>query len=179
MLMNGDEAAVGLHRGSRSSMSTEATIHEADEEEDDVDADKRSQMSADSTDWRIMQAMQQRTKRSVASLGGLTLTGASLSDPEQGKMLRDLFADFDILLAQRDFERAVDTLLRLKTATSSSSSTSVQQLIYKQKERELIGILRKDLAASKERGNNSKGVAKVFVNKIGLHSLIQRFEELD
>ena len=144
MMMNGGGDDMPLNRsGARGSVSTEATIHE--EDEDDQSAD-----SASLADVRALQ----RQKRSVISLG------MSLSDPEQGKMLRDLFADFDILLAQRDFEKSVDVLLRLKTATLSSSSTSVQQLIYKQKERELIGILRKDLAASKERGNNSKGVVK-------------------
>ena len=51
-----------------------------------------------------------------------------------------------------------------------SNSDVVQQLIYKQKETELINILRKDLTGSKERGN-SKGVLKT--GKRVVNSLIK------
>ena len=84
-------------------------------------------------------------------------------------MLRELFSEFDILLAQRDFEKAVDLLLRIKQSAKLESD-STQNLIYKQKETELISILRKDLSTSKERGNN-KGVIKT--GKRVVNSLIK------
>jgi hypothetical protein len=99
---------------------------------------------------------------------------ATATDHERTRILRELFSEFDILLAQRDFEKAVEMLLKIKNSTtvqqkkqpepttptsSSNSQDPVQQLIYKQKETELISILRKDLVQSKERGN-SKGVVK-------------------
>ena len=98
---------------------------------------------------------------------------SSVSENERSRILRELFSDFDILLAQRDFEKAVDMLLKIKQSSSSKAATNsndVQQLIYKQKETELIGILRKDLIASKERGN-SKGVTKT--GKRVVNSLIK------
>ena len=86
----------------------------------------------------------------------------------------------NILLAQRDFEKAVEMLLKIRqsssiakaaiTTATSSNSDVVQQLIYKQKETELINILRKDLTGSKERCN-SKGVLKT--GKRVVNSLIK------
>ena len=114
------------------------TIQEEDEEEHEEAVDKRSQK----------------------------LSLENISERERNNILRDLFSDFDILLAQRDFEKAVDMLLRIKASTSGLVKSAAaattenanvydfQQLIYKQKETELINILRKDLVASKERGNN-------------------------
>ncbi len=93
---------------------------------------------------------------------------ASVSDNERNKILRELFSDFDILLAQRDFEKAVEMLLKIKQ--NKTPLDAIQQLIYKQKETELINILRKDLIASKERGN-SKGVIKT--GKRVVNSLIK------
>ncbi|RNA12506.1 exocyst complex component 8 [Brachionus plicatilis] len=87
---------------------------------------------------------------------------------EKSKQLRDLFSEFDILLAQRDFEKAVDMLLKIKSSKVHSDSS--QHLVYKQKEAELIGILRKDLVQSKER-RNSKGVVKT--GKRVVNSLIK------
>jgi len=134
------------------------TIQEEDEEEHEENLDKRSQK----------------------------LSLENISERERNNILRDLFSDFDILLAQRDFEKAVDMLLRIKASTSglmkSAAATpksgaaenanvyDFQQLIYKQKETELINILRKDLVASKERGNN-KGVIKT--GKRVVNSLIK------
>lgn len=97
-----------------------------------------------------------------------------MSEHERGKILRELFSDFDILLAQRDFEKAVDMLLKINESTKVSlkqpHTYDYQQLIYKQKETELINILRKDLTTSKERGNN-KGVIKT--GKRVVNSLIK------
>jgi hypothetical protein len=105
---------------------------------------------------------------------------SSVSASERNKILRELFSDFDILLAQRDFEKAVEMLLKIRqsssiakaaiTTATSNNSDVVQQLIYKQKETELINILRKDLTGSKERGN-SKGVLKT--GKRVVNSLIK------
>lgn len=122
----------------------------------------------------------------------LKLNLANMSEHDRNKMLRELFSDFDILLAQRDFEKAVEMLLKIKQSTASGAGSSktlvgakaspgiaiesspnvndYQQLIYKQKETELIGILRKDLTSSKERGNN-KGVIKT--GKRVVNSLIK------
>ena len=96
-----------------------------------------------------------------------------MSVSERNAILRELFSDFDILLAQRDFEKAVEMLLKIRQSSSKPGTTSgdaVQQLIYKQKETELINILRKDLIGSKERGNN-KGVLKT--GKRVVNSLIK------
>ncbi|CAF0712298.1 unnamed protein product [Brachionus calyciflorus] len=90
------------------------------------------------------------------------------SDLDKNKNLRDLFSEFDILLAQRDFEKAVDMLLRIKSSKPQTDSSHL--LIYKQKESELINILRKDLTQSKER-RNSKGVVKT--GKRVVNSLIR------
>lgn len=113
----------------------------------------------------------------------LKLNLNNMSEHERNKILRELFSDFDILLAQRDFEKAVEMLLKIKQSTNSSKSAVMsksqdgqsniydyQQLIYKQKETELINILRKDLVLSKERGNN-KGVIKT--GKRVVNSLIK------
>ena len=97
----------------------------------------------------------------------------NLSNYERGKVLRELFSDFDILLALRDFENAVDMLLKIKHSTKPDTE-SLQSLIYKQKETELINILRKDLVSSKERGNN-KGVVKT--GKRVVNSLIRLNDE--
>lgn len=112
----------------------------------------------------------------------------NFTDSERNKLLRDLFSEFDILLAQRDFEKTVEMLLKIKSSFSLSTTNtaapqpsngavankpmldSAQQLIYKQKELELINILRKDLMQSKERGN-SKGVIKT--GKRVVNSLIK------
>ena len=93
-----------------------------------------------------------------------------MSEHERNKILRELFSDFDITLSQRDFEKAVEMLLKIKQSNKSLSLDAVQQLVYKQKETELINILRKDLTASKERGNN-KGVVKT--GKRVVNSLIK------
>lgn len=87
---------------------------------------------------------------------------------EKNKQLRDLFSEFDILLAQRDFEKAVDMLLKINSSKDHSESS--HHLVYKQKESELISILRKDLIQSKER-RNSKGVVKT--GKRVVNSLIK------
>ncbi len=87
-------------------------------------------------------------------------------DQKRNKYFRDLFSEFDIYLAQRDFENAVELLLRTKTLPSNTTSSmnnyksldSINELICKQKESELINMLRKDLNISKERGN--KGIMK-------------------
>ncbi len=116
----------------------------------------------------------------------LKLNLVNMSDNERNKLIRELFSDFDILLAQRDFEKAVEMLLKIKQSTvarkplsaksangsgdAQASMYDYQQLIYKQKETELIGILRKDLVTSKERGNN-KGVIKT--GKRVVNSLIK------
>jgi hypothetical protein len=84
------------------------------------------------------------------------LSNSGNDDFNRNKYIRDQFSDFDIFLAQRDFEKAVDLLIRIKS--SNVDSTSIQQLVYKQKETELITMLRKDLNISKERGN--KGIQK-------------------
>lgn len=60
-------------------------------------------------------------------------------------------------------------LLKIKQSKTQNLD-SAQQLIYKQKETELINILRKDLVQSKERGN-SKGVVKT--GKRVVNSLIR------
>jgi len=79
-----------------------------------------------------------------------------VSDVERNRILRELFSDFDVLLAQRDFEKAVEMLLKIKQTTRLEE---VQELIYKQKESELINMLRKDLISAKERAN-TKSVHK-------------------
>ncbi len=87
-------------------------------------------------------------------------------EQKRNKHFRDLFSEFDIYLAQRDFENAVELLLRTKTPQANTSAPSanyksldsINELIYKQKESELINMLRKDLNISKERGN--KGIMK-------------------
>lgn len=137
-LENGANNA-NLRRGSY----TQNVIHEEDEEEDDS----------------------KRTRPSQIDIGSLNM--ANISDYERSKILRELFADFDILLAQRDFEKAIEMLTKIKESTKQNSDT---QLIYKQKENELISILRKDLITSKERGNN-KGVIKT--GKRVVNSLIK------
>jgi hypothetical protein len=151
-------------------------IHEEDEEEEE-------KMSINSS-FR-------RDKRKSYDFDNLNLS--SLSDYDRNKILKELFSDFDILLAQRDFEKAIEMLLKIKQSTSTTNSLSgkqqpittsinstnslnsttldaVQQLIYKQKETELINILRKDLITSKERAN-SKGVIKT--GKRVVNSLIK------
>lgn len=47
----------------------------------------------------------------------LKLNLANMSEHERSKILRELFSDFDILLAQRDFEKAVEMLLKIKQST--------------------------------------------------------------
>lgn len=79
------------------------------------------------------------------------------SDVERKRIMRDLFAEFDILLAQRDFEKSVELLLKI--TEHANLLDTAQQLVYKQKQTELIQTLRRDLAQAKERGN-SKGVVK-------------------
>ena len=158
---------------------TSSVIHE--EEEDDENDDG------------VNNPFRNSNKRKSYDLDTLNLT--NVSDHERNKILKELFSDFDILLAQRDFEKAIEMLLKIKqststanslptakqpatistslTSTNSLSATSldaVQQLIYKQKETELINILRKDLLTSKERGNN-KGVIKT--GKRVVNSLIK------
>jgi hypothetical protein len=80
------------------------------------------------------------------------------------------------LLAQRDFEKAVEMLLKIrqsssiaKAAITTATRSNVklgQQLIYKQKETELINILLKDLTSSKERGNSKRVVNSLIKLKI-------------
>lgn len=140
--------------GRRSSSSNNSNvIHEEDEEE----------------------ILEKRTQ--LYDISNLNL--ANVSEHERNKILRELFSDFDILLAQRDFEKAIEMLIKIKQSTnvtkqattnSNPNLDAVQQLIYKQKETELINILRKDLLTSKERGNN-KGVIKT--GKRVVNSLIK------
>lgn len=92
----------------------------------------------------------------------------SASETERRRILRDLFAEFDILLAQRDFEKTVDMLLKI--IKHAQTLDTAQQLVYKQKQSELIQTLRRDLAQAKERGN-SKGVVKT--GKRVVNSLIK------
>ncbi len=80
------------------------------------------------------------------------------------------------MLAQRDFEKAVEMLLKIrqsssiaKAAITTATRSNVklgQQLIYKQKETELINILLKDLTSSKERGNSKRVVNSLIKLKI-------------
>ena len=128
------------------------TIHE--EEDDNYDSDDDNGVNDN--------------KKPVYDLNNLNL--ANISEYERNKILREIFSDFDILLAQRDFEKAIDMLLTIKHSKNNSILDAVQQLIYKQKETELINILRKDLSTSKERGNN-KGVIKT--GKRVVNSLIK------
>lgn len=90
------------------------------------------------------------------------------SDADRKRILRELFSEFDILLAQRDFEKTVEMLLKI--IKHSQTLDAAQQLVYKQKQIELIQTLRKDLAQAKERGN-SKGVVKT--GKRVVNSLIK------
>lgn len=46
------------------------------------------------------------------------------NDFERNKFIRDLFSDFDILLAQRDFEKAVEMLLKIKQSTFSKTKAT-------------------------------------------------------
>lgn len=92
----------------------------------------------------------------------------SASEADRKRILRDLFAEFDILLAQRDFEKTVDMLLKI--IKHAQTLDTAQQLVYKQKQTELIQTLRRDLAQAKERGN-SKGVVKT--GKRVVNSLIK------
>jgi exocyst complex component 8 len=139
------------------------------EEEEEENDDKRGQ-SGNEDDGDSSQKRKSRRKR----LDSLTYL-SNLSEYERTKILREQFSDFDILLAQRDFDKAIDMLLKIKQQhqkqqTNPTGLDSAQQLIYKQKEAELISILRKDLLASKERGN-SKGVMKT--GKRVVNSLIK------
>lgn len=118
-------------------------------------------------------------ERKTSTAGRLDRKGAQIdqlktaSDAERKRILRDLFAEFDILLAQRDFEKTVDMLLKI--IKHAQTLDAAQQLVYKQKQTELIQTLRRDLAQAKERGN-SKGVVKTgkrVVNslvKVSTHS---------
>jgi len=108
-----------------------------------------------------------KSKTATIDLTKINLSNVNAS--ERNVILRELFSDFDILLAQRDFEKAVEMLLKIRQS-SSKTNDAIQQLIYKQKETELINILRKDLTGSKERGNN-KGVLKT--GKRVVNSLIK------
>lgn len=154
----------------------ESTIEEEDEDEENLSDDEDG---ASAASLRIKAAAAKKKKNEEK------LNMSNLSEQERSKLLREQFSDFDILLAQRDFEKAVDTLLRIKQAAHSLSSSmsmsssklssynanfDVQQLIYKQKENELINVLRKDLVSSKDRGND-KGVTKT--GKRVVNSLIK------
>ena len=77
-----------------------------------------------------------------------------------------------ILLVSGKFKiwNVIEMLLTIKHSKNNSILDAVQQLIYKQKETELINILCKDLSTSKERGNN-KGVIKT--GKRVVNSLIK------
>lgn len=158
--------------GSRRFDLTSSIIEEEDEyynsdEEDDMDGEY------DEKGNRVMHTSLLSGKNRK---GDLTAHLDSASEHDRVKIMRELFAEFDILLAQRDFDKAVEMLIKIKQSCSSKPSggrasenekdqsgsednAAVQQLIYKQKESELIGILRRDLVQSKERGN-SKGVVK-------------------
>ncbi len=141
-----------LSRKRSLSIQNANTIHE--EEDDNYDSDEDNGMN--------------ENKKPVYDLNNLNL--ANISEYERNKILREIFSDFDILLAQRDFEKAIEMLLTIKHSKNNSILDAVQQLIYKQKETELINILRKDLSTSKERGNN-KGVIKT--GKRVVNSLIK------
>jgi hypothetical protein len=144
---------------------TSSVIEEEDEEEFDEDELDGSSLDNSSSTNRT-------NKHKKLDLSNLT----NATDYERARILRELFSEFDILLAQRDFEKAVEMLLKIKQSTvkkpesSTSSNDLDQQLIYKQKETELTNILRKDLTQSKERGN-SKGVVKT--GKRVVNSLIK------
>jgi exocyst complex component 8 len=143
-------------------------IQEEDEEEDEDDEEEEEEVNdsdSDSDDYgkpKVITKKVVKKKKKKKSLSGL-------SENERSKLIREQFSDFDILLAQRDFEKAVDMLLKIeetKFASLNANDTSSpnfdstpQQLIYKQKETELINFLKKDLHASKERGNK-QGVIK-------------------
>jgi hypothetical protein len=93
---------------------------------------------------------------------------SKVSKTERQRILRDNFSKFDIYLAQRDFEKTVELLLKI--VKQSQSLDTAQQLVYRQKQTELIQTLRKDLVQAKERGN-SKGVVKT--GKRVVNSLIK------
>jgi exocyst complex component 8 len=142
-----------------------------EEEEEDGDQKRTNENDNDDNDDN-----DEKNKSRRKRLDSLTYLN-NLSEYERNKILREQFSDFDILLAQRDFDKAIETLLKIKqqhqkqqTNAAAGGLDSVQQLIYKQKEAELISILRKDLLASKERGN-SKGVVKT--GKRVVNSLIK------
>ena len=127
-----------------------------------IEQTKKTLEISNSHNGRKNENLNQATNKSRTILeedeNGSNLSNTSLSDDfNRSKFIRDQFSDFDIFLAQRDFEKAVDLLIRIKT-TSPSTVDSIQQLVYKQKETELITMLRKDLNISKERGN--KGIQK-------------------
>jgi len=54
----------------------------------------------------------------------LKLNLVNMSDNERNKVIRELFSDFDILLAQRDFEKAVEMLLKIKQSTVARKPAS-------------------------------------------------------
>jgi hypothetical protein len=150
------QAAENSQRRAAGDLSS-SVIEEEDEDEEEFDEDELDGSLDNSSSTG-------RSKRkNFLDISNLT----NANDHERAKILRELFSEFDILLAQRDFEKAVEMLLKIKqstkkpdnNSTSANTQDPVQQLIYKQKETELINILRKDLTQSKERGN-SKGVVK-------------------
>jgi hypothetical protein len=163
-----------------------STIREEDEEEiSEKSSDEDHDRDDDSLDGHVEKSGKKSNKK--YDLNNINLN--NVSEHERNKILRELFSDFDILLAQRDFEKAVEMLLKIKQSTTlSSSSTSstqpsnstsldaVQQLIYKQKETELINILRKDLIQSKERGNN-KGVVKTGKRVVNILIKLKIYDE--
>ena len=110
------------------------------------------------------------------STGGSAAEGSLTNgndDFSRNKYIRDQFSDFDIFLAQRDFEKAVDLLIRIKS--SSANDSTIQQLVYKQKETELITMLRKDLNISKERGN--KGIQKTGIRVVNCLVKLKIYDE--
>jgi hypothetical protein len=161
-----------------------STIRE--EDEDDLSENSSNEdhdRDDDSLDGDVKKSSKKSSKK--YDLNNINLN--NISEHERNKILRELFSDFDILLAQRDFEKAVEMLLKIKQSTTLSSSSAssqqnstsldaVQQLIYKQKETELINILRKDLIQSKERGN-SKGVVKTGKRVVNILIKLKIYDE--
>jgi exocyst complex component 8 len=89
---------------------------------------------------------------------------------KRAKFIREQLSDFDIYLAQRDFEKAVDLLIRIRNIIDS-----LNEVTFKQKEIELINMLKKDLLLSKERGN--KGILKTGKRVVSCLVKLQIYDE--
>jgi hypothetical protein len=174
-LENIDNAKKQLQSTDRSRHSNNLSNSVIDEEDED------DLQEEDSDDADSLEEGEKKDKTISKKITNLDLNQV-LNEAERSKILRELFSEFDILLAQRDFEKAVEMLLKIKQSNNHSkppqpaaaavvnNKDDFEQLIYMQKETELISILRKDLIQSKERGN-SKGVVKT--GKRVVNSLIK------